>query len=352
MASEEQVAILRQGGAVWNQWRLGNPEVHIDLSSDLLGSPNSAFSGMDLSGAKLRGANLGGLDFSGTNLSYASLDGTNLTDANLTEAKLVGANLTDADFSAAYLAGTDLDSANLHRAYFWGTFFLNTNFGNANLDHSIFANVDLGKIKGLETIRHRGPSTIGIDTIYLSKGQIPEIFLRGCGVPKIFIEYMHSLTAKPFEFYSCFISYSHADATFAQRLHDTLQGKGVRCWLDEKDARLGVPITHNIESGIRLTDKFLLCCSQESLGSGWVNFEIDLALHRETELRKNATGDQWRLIPLDLDGHLFNPEYSGGALRIRNRLAGDFIGWKTDSDKFDRQIAKVMQAIRIEGGEK
>ena len=168
-------------------------------------------------------------------------------------------------------------------------------------------------------------------------------------MPEIFIEYMHALTAKPFEFYSCFISYSHADAAFAQRLHDTLQGKGVRCWLDEKDARLGVPITHNIESGIRLTDKFLLCCSKESLGSGWVNFEIDLALHRETELRKEG-GDAWRIIPLDLDGHLLSSEYNGEALRIRNRLAGDFTGWKTDSDKFDREIAKVMQAIRIEEG--
>jgi hypothetical protein len=31
---------------------------------------------------------------------------------------------------------------------------------------------------------HNGPSTIGIDTIYNSGGKIPEIFLRGAGVPK------------------------------------------------------------------------------------------------------------------------------------------------------------------------
>ncbi len=31
-----------------------------------------------------------------------------------------------------------------------------------------------------------------------------------------------------------------------------------------------------------------------------------------------------------------------------NRLAEDFPCWKADNDKFDRQIARVIQAIRIE----
>lgn len=324
MANEEQVAILEQGVAVWNHWRTKNPGVQIDLT--YLDFPRT--------------------DLRYVDLSYADLSETGFMGANLGGADFEGANLTYVDFKNANLTLTKLNRANFHR-----TFLNQADFSHAELSVTIFVDVDLSTVKGLEAVQHRAPSSIGIDTIYKSKGQIPEIFLRGCGVPDIFIEYMHDLTAKPFEFYSCFISYSHADAAFAQRLHDTLQGRGVRCWLDEKDARLGVPITHNIESGIRLTDKFLLCCSKESLGSGWVNFEIDLALHRETELRKEG-GDVWRIIPLDLDGHLFSSAYSGEALRIRKRLAGDFTGWKTDSDKFDRQIDRVMQAIRIEDGGK
>jgi hypothetical protein len=31
--------------------------------------------------------------------------------------------------------------------------------------------------------------------------------------------------------YSVFISYSHADKAFARRVHDTLQGRGIRCLL-------------------------------------------------------------------------------------------------------------------------
>jgi hypothetical protein len=50
-------------------------------------------------------------------------------------------------------------------------------------DETKFADVDLSPTKGLEVVKHLGPSTIGIDTIYRSGGKIPEVFLRGCGVP-------------------------------------------------------------------------------------------------------------------------------------------------------------------------
>jgi len=39
---------------------------------------------------------------------------------------------------------------------------------------------------------------------------------------------------EPIQFYSCFISYNHTDKSFARRVHDTLQGRVIRCWLDEK----------------------------------------------------------------------------------------------------------------------
>ena len=62
--------------------------------------------------------------------------------------------------------------------------------------YTSFDNVDLSVANGLEAVRHLGPSTIGIDTIYKSHGKIPDVFLRGCGVPETFIPHispMHSL---------------------------------------------------------------------------------------------------------------------------------------------------------------
>jgi len=63
----------------------------------------------------------------------------------------------------------------------------------------------------------------------------------------------------PIQFYSCFISYSHEDKPFARRLHDTLQGQGIRCWLDEKQILPGDDIYEHVDRGIRLWDKVLLC---------------------------------------------------------------------------------------------
>ena len=86
-------------------------------------------------------------------------------------------------------------------------------------------------------MRHDGPSTIGVDTIYRSQGKIPEVFLRGAGLPDEFIAYIGSLVGRPIEFYSCFISYSGKDQEFADRLYEGLQNKGVRCWFAPHDVK-------------------------------------------------------------------------------------------------------------------
>src|SRR4051812_37529975 len=90
------------------------------------------------------------------------------------------------------------------------------------------------------------------------------------------IEYLPSLLIdNPIQFYSCFISYSHTDKSFARRLHDQLQGRGIRCWLDEHQLLPGDDIYEQVDHGIRLWDKVLLCCSKASLTSWWVDNEIN-----------------------------------------------------------------------------
>jgi uncharacterized protein YjbI with pentapeptide repeats len=158
MANPGHLEILEQGVEEWNQWRKDNPEELPDLIR------------IDLSEANLRGANLRGAILREADLRKVNLDGADLTDVTV--------------------GGTT------------------------------FGTNDLSAVKGLEALMHSGPSTIGIDTIYRSQGKIPEVFLRGCGVPENFITFHTSLVNNPIEFYSCFISYSHADQSFARRLHD------------------------------------------------------------------------------------------------------------------------------------
>src|SRR5207247_11454598 len=101
----------------------------------------------------------------------------------------------------------------------------------ARLGWTVLGNVDLSVMKGLETIEHAGPSTIGIDSIYHSQGNIPEAFLKGAGVPETFLTNMRALvdSMSPIDFYSCFISYSSMDRLFATRLYDDRQSNAVRC---------------------------------------------------------------------------------------------------------------------------
>jgi hypothetical protein len=85
------------------------------------------------------------------------------------------------------------------------------------------------------------------------------------------------------ELFSCFIS---LDKPFALWLHEALQSKGIKCCLDEKQLLPGDDILRQLERGIHLWDKFLLCASKNSLTSWWVEDEIKTTLEKERALRK------------------------------------------------------------------
>jgi hypothetical protein len=80
---------------------------------------------------------------------------------------------------------------------------------------------------------------------------LPQVFLRGCGLPDSLIEYLPSLLNQAIRFYSCFISYSTQDQEFADLLHCDLQNKGVRCWFAPHDIAGGKKIHEQIDSAIR-----------------------------------------------------------------------------------------------------
>ena len=52
------------------------------------------------------------------------------------------------------------------------------------------------------------------------------------------------------------------------------RSEGFRRWLDEHQMLPGDPIHEKIDPGIRIWDKVMLCCSQESMKSWWVEREF------------------------------------------------------------------------------
>jgi uncharacterized protein YjbI with pentapeptide repeats len=362
MANEEHLAILQQGVDVWNAWRAANPQARPDLIEANLRHANLGQADMhqadlyrvnlswaDMHQAGLSGADLRQADLTGTNLSEA-----NLAEANLSEANLAEANLTMADLMRASLIGAHLGQARLRMADLSGTdlsgaILSMANLSGAYLDASVFVNNDLSNSKGLDVVIHGGPSEITVSTLVKSKGKLPEIFLRGCGVPQSFIEYLPSLIGamQSIQFYSCFISYSTKDEEFAKRLHSRMRDNNLHVWFANEDLKGGHKLHEQIDEAIRVYDKLILVLSQESIHSKWVKNEIRRT--RKAELANN----QRKFFPIGLmdfreieDWECLDPETGTDlAAEIREYFIPDFTHW-TDHKAFEREFAKLLDALK------
>lgn len=368
MATAEHLKIIKQGGGAWNAWIASHPFEVPDLAGTDLSrirlDDGANFEGCDLRNANLKGAwlpkatfgkkcipeepheysNLGGAIF-----DDAYLAGANFAEAWLPETSFRNANLIDANLKNTYLVGAIFTGAQLFEANLTDAELSRADFCGARIGRTIFGNIDLSSVVGLDTVEHQTASLLGIDTVYRSKGRIPGAFLKGTGAPNDFIAFTHSLVENPMEFYSCFISYSHDDKAFARLLHDRLQGKGIRCWLDEHQMLPGDDLHEGIDRGIRLWDKVLLCASKSSLTSWWVDGEINRAFQKEAQIMKERGKKVLALIPLNLDGFLFSDDYqSGKKSEIKSRVAANFIGWEKDHSLFDRELEKVIRALRTD----
>jgi len=334
MANAEQLSILKQGVEVWNKWVEKN---------DYGAEP-------DLSRAQLRNANLKGFELVNANLTSADLRGADLSGANLAFALLESARLDEADLSEVDLTEATLTNTDL----------TGSNFRKATLATTIFAGVDLSQVKGLEDVVHTHPSSLGIDVIRRSKGNIPETFLRGCGLsdaevefaklysPHLSSEEVNRILYKiydlrkmqPFQISSLFISYSHADSEFADKIGDNLTKRGVRYWHDIHDMKAG-RIEKQIDRAIRSNPTVLLVLSEYSLRSDWVEHEVRTARRLEKEFGRDV------LCPIALDNSWKSSHWPKRVMeQIMEYNILDFSAWRDDS-KFDGMFRKLIDGLEL-----
>lgn len=135
MANEYQLEIIKKGAKFWNQWRADNKDEVIDLSK-----------------ARLVGANLSGADFSNANFTQAQLLKADLSYAKLTGAQLVAADFWKADLSRCDASGADLSASKFLDTNLSWSNFTGANFWRADLSDADLTGADLSEARLSRTL--------------------------------------------------------------------------------------------------------------------------------------------------------------------------------------------------------
>lgn len=340
---QSHISILRRGVNHWNEWRQLNPDI-IPM----------------LDGAELRGADLQGAILSNANMRWANLTGANLQGAILYQTEFYQSCLRKCDLSDTDMRGAKLHDANLIKAVFNGTNlfrcdFINTNLSGASLAGSFcgttaFSNVDLSVVKGLDKVKHTGPSNIDLLTISRSKGLLPNKFLSDAGVPDSLLKVIGKFTPDvdgPL-YYSCFISYNHNDVSFTTKLWESLRAANVPVWYAPENIKPGIKIIEQIQGAIQTHDKILVVLSSYSMKSEWVMTELRNAHKREHKekihillpisLASEEKVKKWKCFDADIGKDI--------AVEIREYHIPDFTQWKDDT-KFRPLFKKLLNSLKI-----
>ena len=229
--------------------------VRSDLSNSIL--QQAQLAGADLSYSDLRYANLEEANLPGANLSYADLSWTNLSGANLRGAALNATSLTLADLSGADLRGATITNANLE----------STVVVNCLMGFTKVINCDLSKSIGLETARHTGPCSLGLDTLARSGGLIPKAFLENAGVAEPLLAAQEAMKGASRSYPTVLIVGSAEDDELAARLRSGLVASQIPAWAIAADDEAAVLSGGILFEHTPFYDGLVLLCTAQSLES-------------------------------------------------------------------------------------
>ena len=114
----------------------------------------------------------------------------------------------------------------------------------------------------------------------------------------------------------------------------------MRVWFAPRDLPIGARIRPAIDESIRLHDKLLLVLSETSVGSQWVEQEVETALARE-----RGPGGRTVLFPIRIDEAVMRGEAGWPALIKNSRNIGDFTNWK-DHDFYAEAFERLLRDLK------
>jgi signal transduction histidine kinase len=151
------------------------------------------------------------------------------------------------------------------------------------------------------------------------------------------------------QFFSCFISHSHRDQPFCDKLYDHLRPLEIQLWYSPKDMRGGRTIDDQVRRAILGYDRLLVVLSEHSLRSNWVQTEVLSAKRRETETGQRvlfpirlvdyAAIQRWSLIDSDTGVDV--------AREIRRYFIPDFSTWSSQ-ESFQESLRRLVEDLKRE----
>ena len=299
-------------------------------------------------------------DIEGTSFSHSRIVSTELYNAELknvnfeqstikqfkfyfsfmNNCKFYGTDIYNSDFEMGNIQDTSFENSELLDDRFVGFGLHNIEFRNARIGGLSFLGILLTKPNNLESVNHQSGSYFDVNSLIECSGLLPQVFLRGIGINEKIIEYLPSLSGDAIQFYSCFISYSK-DQVFADRIHNDLQNKGIRCWLYTENIKIGDKFRDKIYEAIRLHDKLLVVISQNSENSEWVEEEVLEALEEEKIQNREI------LFPIMIDDTALTSKKPWIQKIKLNRHIGDFRSWHKDPEKYIKAFERLTKDLTI-----
>ena len=125
-----------------------------------------------------------------------------------------------------------------------------------------------------------------------------------------------------------FLSHSHADKPFARKVAADIRAAGHAVWIDEAEINVGDSLIDKISDGLEQVDFVAAILSEASLGSAWVQKELEIASSRELEEKRVV------VMPLLL-----------GDVKLPRFLKGKFYADFREEENYADAISLVLRGL-------